>query len=43
MVASKSAVSVLVMDCTATGAPPPIFTPPTSICFLEGMESGFQA
>src|SRR5215208_2617792 len=37
MVASKSAVSVLVMDCTATGAPPPILTPPTSICFLEAM------
>src|SRR5215208_4383190 len=40
MVASKSAVSVLVMDCTATGAPPPIFTPPTSICFLEAMKPG---
>jgi hypothetical protein len=25
------------MDCTATGAPPPIFTPPTSICFLEAI------
>ena len=35
MVASKSAVSVFVIDWTATGAPPPIFTPPTSICFLE--------
>src|SRR5215212_809715 len=40
MVASKSAVSVLVIDCTATGAPPPIFTPPTLICFLEGMKPG---
>ncbi len=37
MVASRSAVSVLVIDCTATGAPPPIFTPPTSICRLEAM------
>ena len=35
MVASKSAVSVFVIDWTATGAPPPIFTPPTSICLLE--------
>ena len=42
MVASKSAVSVLVMDCTATGAPPPIFTPPTSICFLEAMKPGLK-
>jgi hypothetical protein len=23
------------MDWTATGAPPPIFTPPTSICRLD--------
>ena len=37
MVASKSAVSVFVIDWTATGAPPPIFTPPTSICFLEAI------
>ena len=35
MVASKSAVSVFVIDCTATGAPPPIFTPPTSIWRFE--------
>src|SRR4051812_4626822 len=42
MVASKSAVSVLAMDCTATGAPPPIFTPPTSICFLEAMKPGLK-
>src|SRR5918999_5910882 len=35
IVASTSAVSVLVIDCTATGAPPPIFTPPTSIWRLE--------
>ena len=37
MVASKSAVSVFVIDWTATGAPPPIFTPPTSICLLEAI------
>jgi hypothetical protein len=37
IVASKSAVSVFVIDWTATGAPPPILTPPTSICFLEAM------
>ena len=35
MVASTSAVSVFVIDCTATGAPPPIFTPPTSIWRVE--------
>src|SRR3954465_5998664 len=35
IVASKSAVSVLVIDCTATGAPPPIGTPPTVIWRLE--------
>jgi hypothetical protein len=29
-VASISAVSVLVIDCTTTGAPPPTITPPTS-------------
>src|SRR5262249_41716008 len=29
-VASTSAVSVLVIDCTTTGAPPPTITPPTS-------------
>src|SRR5215211_8593775 len=34
-VASTSAVSVLVIDCTATGAPPPIGTPPTVIWRLE--------
>src|SRR3954452_5009992 len=27
-----SAVNVVVIDCTEIGAPPPIFTPPTSIC-----------
>ena len=29
IVACRSAVSVLVIVCTATGAPPPIGTPPT--------------
>src|SRR5690606_14935953 len=29
-VASTSAVSVLVIDCTTIGAPPPTVTPPTS-------------
>src|SRR5256885_10398078 len=31
-VALTSAVRVVVIDCTEIGAPPPIFTPPTSIC-----------
>src|SRR3954468_20861208 len=31
-VALTSAVNVVVIDCTEIGAPPPIFTPPTSIC-----------
>ena len=31
IVASRFAVSVLVIVCTATGAPPPIGTPPTNI------------
>src|SRR4051794_25999375 len=35
-VASTSAVSVFVIDCTTTGAPPPICTPPTVIWRLEG-------
>ena len=34
-VASTSAVSVLVIDCTTIGASPPMVTPPT----LTGMES----
>jgi hypothetical protein len=25
---------VVVIDCTTTGAPPPILTPPTEICRL---------
>src|SRR5262249_20952296 len=32
VVASTSCVFVSVIDCTTTGAPPPIFTPPTEIC-----------
>ena len=32
-VASASKVLVVVIDCTATVAPPPISTPPTLICF----------
>ena len=35
-VASASAVSVLVIDCTTIGASPPMATPPTS----TGMEAG---
>ena len=31
IVASRLAVSVLVIVCTTTGAPPPIGTPPTKI------------
>ena len=37
IVAARLAVSVLVIVCTATGAPPPIATPPTNICRLEAM------
>ena len=33
VVASTSCVFVSVIDCTTTGAPPPIATPPTVICF----------
>src|SRR5918996_1106925 len=32
VVASTSCVFVSVIDCTTTGAPPPILTPPTEIC-----------
>ena len=32
VVASTSCVFVSVIDCTTTGAPPPIATPPTEIC-----------
>ena len=37
IVACRSAVSVLVIVCTATGAPPPIGTPPTWIWRSEAM------
>jgi hypothetical protein len=37
IVAWTLAVSVLVIVCTATGAPPPTRTPPTSICRCEAM------
>src|SRR3954470_6088565 len=36
---STPAVSVLVIDCTTTGAPPPMGTPPTLIWRLEAMPS----
>ena len=34
VVAGTSCVFVVVIDCTTTGAPPPILTPPTEICRL---------
>src|SRR5919106_5964397 len=37
IVGSRLAVSVLVIVCTATGAPPPIGTPPTHIWRFEAM------
>jgi hypothetical protein len=37
MVAARFAVSVFVIVCTATGAPPPIGTLPTKICRLDAM------
>ena len=37
IVAVRFAVSVLVIVCTATGAPPPIGTEPTWICRLEAI------
>ena len=37
MVASRFAVSVLVIVCTATGAPPPMGTPPTKIWRFEAI------
>src|SRR3954470_16807195 len=40
-VASTSAVSVLVIDWTTTGAPPPIGTPPTDIWRSEGTRQGY--
>ena len=40
IVAARLAVSVLVIVCTATGAPPPIGTPPTNIWRFEAMWKG---
>ncbi len=37
IVAARFAVSVFVIVCTATGAPPPIGTPPTMICRVEAI------
>ena len=37
VVASTSCVFVSVIDCTTTGAPPPILTPPTEICRSLGI------
>src|SRR5947207_13322617 len=42
IVASRLAVSVLVIVCTATGAPPPIGTPPTFIWRFEGTEPVYE-
>ena len=41
IVAARLAVSVLVIVCTATGAPPPIGTLPTKICRLEAICEGY--
>src|SRR6266511_640030 len=43
VVASTSCVFVSVIDCTATGAPPPIFTLPTVICLSLAMSLGYPA
>ncbi len=46
-VASTSAVSVLVIDCTTTGAPPPTVTSPTLtwvvLCLAKGAATSFIA
>ena len=39
-VAATSLVSVRVIDCTATGAPPPMGTPPTVIRWVEAISAG---
>ena len=41
-VASTSLVSVLVIDCTTTGAPPPTGTPPTQIWRFEDTDEGYR-
>ena len=42
IVAARFAVSVLVIVWTATGAPPPMGTPPTWICRSEAMASSYE-
>ncbi len=42
IVAARLAVSVLVIVCTATGAPPPIGTPPTNIWRFEAMGQAYR-
>jgi hypothetical protein len=42
MVAAKLAVSVFVIVCTTTGAPPPMGTPPTLIWRFEGTEPVYE-
>ena len=39
IVAVRFAVSVFVIVCTATGAPPPMGTSPTKICFGEAIRT----
>ena len=41
IVAARLAVSVLVIVCTTTGAPPPIGTLPTNICRLEAISTAY--
>src|SRR4051795_692442 len=42
MVAVRFAVSVFVIVCTTTGAPPPIWTPPTVTCRSEAMPPVYE-
>src|SRR3954467_670736 len=42
IVAARLAVSVFVIVCTATGAPPPIGTPPTNIWRLEATDQAYR-
>ena len=42
IVAARLAVSVFVIVCTATGAPPPIGTSPTNIWRFEDMGQGYR-
>src|SRR5579862_1194060 len=42
VVASTSCVFVSVIDCTTTGAPPPIVTPPTEICRSLAIRAQFS-